>query len=193
MTKGGKIARTNICASLPLILLHSLLKPPTSCPPEFFHHQPEFPSREHSQAGRRLDHPSAFGSRSSRRWSLIEGSRKIARHVSPHRTWGYQFWKRTPVTGTGAGLIVRARTCAVGPRLPAVGCESGACLLQSGGLRPAHGVPPGWATACLPGRLVRTSRREITYCDSAVARCWAATCQGSPDCGLEKSGQERSR
>ena len=53
----------------------------------------------------------------------------------------------------GASLIVLARTCAYGPRLPLIGCESGACLLRAAWLRPAHGVTPAWAIGLLAGEV----------------------------------------
>jgi len=102
--------------------------------------------RENFLAGRRPKSP--FGLRATIQTDRCpirrgQGAEKTKR-LSPVRDT-ITIQNETPVLemGThhrkGVSLIVPARTYAFGPRLPTVGCESGACILQAGWLRPAHG------------------------------------------------------
>lgn len=160
MSNDRKIVSPKTMHTMPLSLLHSLLKQPTPCLPELIHHQPEYPfhrfpanPREHSRAGRRPDHLRSSGHVPVGTWPEDRRQGERARHDSPSGTRRVVSEMDT-AHRTGDGLIVPARTCACDPRHPLVAASS---QLAS----PISSLPtalPGRSMSLLEGRLVEHTR-----------------------------------
>ena len=157
MLKVGKIASTNVSAYLPLgpldfpqaatCLFAWDFSPPTEVFP--------FTHPVGLAWGSPLWRGLAFtlgrlATRSDDRRATCRGQGE-ERDKNHHPERGDLFSEWTPAVLKGTCLIVHARTCAGGPRLPKVGCESSACGSDQVGL--ALPTLCGlFGLACLPGR-----------------------------------------
>ena len=171
MTKVCKIVSPKTIHTMPLSLLHSLLKQPTSCMPDFIHHPPEF---------------TFHGFHQIRGDTLKRGGGLITRRSSRSAPVGSVATRRGQRCGCATPITTQNQQASSGNgRRPPDGCQldPGRPHLRVrssptfGQLRvrglpsPSRLAPPG-ARLCADlgdwpasrGRLVRTSRRDIPAC-----------------------------